>query len=797
MAFFTPKSGLAAACFALLSACQQETPAPNFTYKAAITRTEFGIPHIRANDYGSLGYGEAYAAAEDHVCNMAVALTTAQGTSAEHLGPGHNNSNVYSDMVMQALDMPSKGKMALAKQPPKIHKWIEGYAAGYNRYLADTEGDYGSWCDNADWVKPASAEDFMTQYVALVHTITRMAGAVAAAQPPQDQAQVTVPEGAQVAALEAIKLEGMGSNGWAFGSEATESGKGALLANPHYPWYGTSRFWEKHLTIPGELDVYGAGLIGTPGVAIGFNNAVAWTHTVSDSKRVTLYRLILNPENPTQYRYEDEWRDLQSVPVSIKVKTDAGLTEQTGSIWFSHHGPMVQMPGLTWGTKVAYAARDANSENTQVLGQWLAMGQAQSMDEFIEAHRTFNAMPWVNTISTSAEGRAVYFDNTNVGHLSQEAITAWQASLEQAPQLKQLFLTKGLVILDGSSKRDEWLVEDGVPIAGTTPFDQRPLIESRDTVFNSNDSYWLSDPDNPKTGYSPLYGATETPRSIRTRMNIHLLKGLNGFDFKGDDGKFSIQEIQQALFDNSGLTAHLLIDELLEACAAQPEVQLDGSAVSLKTACAILANWDKRYNNDSEGAVLFREWLTRYDYTATQFTGPLFKGAFDPSNPATSPVGLADTDRALTALAEAVNLLSANKIALDAPLGELQLAHRAGTALPVHGGNRFEGIANLQVTSDYIDSPIFSGTNDRIGDSKTLSSSGYNIAHGSSFIMTMNFTDQGPVAQALLSYSQSGAPSSAYFTDHTKRYGKKAWRDIRFTQGDIDADALSRKTLQE
>ena len=797
MAYFTTKTGLTAALVGLLSACHQHAPESQLKYEAEITRTEFGIPHIRANNYASLGYGEAYAAAEDHVCNMAVALTTAQGTAAEHLGPGHDNANVYSDIVMQALDMPAKGKTALTKQPPNIREWIAGYAAGYNRYLADAQGNYGSWCDNADWVKPASAEDFMTKYVALVHTITRMAGAVAAAQPPKHEAQVTVSERAQFAALEAIKLEGMGSNGWAFGSEATDTGKGALLANPHYPWYGTSRFWEKHLTIPDELDVYGAGLIGTPGVAVGFNNAVAWTHTVSDSKRVTLYRLILNPENPTQYRYEGEWRDLKSIPVSIKVKTDAGLAEQSGAIWFSHHGPMVQMPGLAWSSTTAYAARDANTENTQVLAQWLAMGQAQSMDDFIEAHRTFNAMPWVNTISTSAEGRAVYFDNTNVGHLSKDAITAWQASLEQAPQLKQLFLTKGLVILDGSSKRDEWLVEDGVPIAGTTPFDQRPLIESRDTVFNSNDSYWLSDPDNPRTGYSPLYGATETPRSIRTRMNIHLLKGLHGFEFRGDDGKFSIEEIQQALFDNSGLTAHLLMADLLQACAVQPEAQLDGSTVSLEEPCAILAKWDKRYNNDSRGAVLFREWLTRYDYTATQFPGPLFDGDFDPLNPATTPVGLADPDRALKALAKAVDLLSTNNIPLDTPLGKLQLAHRAGKALPVHGGNRYEGIANLQVTGDTIDSPIFSGNNDRLSDSKTLSSSGYNIAHGSSFIMAMGFTEQGPKAQAILSYSESGAPSSAHFTDQTELYGNKVWRDIRFMPSDIDAATLSSKILQE
>ena len=52
----------------------------------------------------------------------------------------------------------------------------------------------------------------MTQYVALVHTITRMAGAVVAAQPPDEVATVEVSSSQILAALEAIRLEGMGSN---------------------------------------------------------------------------------------------------------------------------------------------------------------------------------------------------------------------------------------------------------------------------------------------------------------------------------------------------------------------------------------------------------------------------------------------------------------------------------------------------------------------------------------------------------------------------------------------------------
>lgn len=779
-----------------LSACQPE-PKDSSLYQVDITRTQFGVPHIKAADYGSLGYGEAYASGQDQVCNMAVALITAKGQAAQYLGVGHENAYLYSDMVIDALNMPLKGRKALAVQPEKIKKWIEGYTAGYNRYLSDSAGEYDSWCNHASWVKPATAEDFMTQYVASVHTITRMAGAVVAAQPPATTTSIEVSQSQQLAALKAIKLEGMGSNGWAFGSKATENGKGTLLANPHYPWYGTSRFWEKHLMIPGELDVYGTNLVGNPGVAIGFNNAIGWTHTVSDSKRVVLYQLTLNPEDPTQYRYQGEWRSLEARDVSVNVLTNEGIDTRTAPVWFSHHGPIIQMPGLEWSAQKAYATRDANSENTQVMSQWLAMGQAQSMDEFIQAHETYNSMPWVNTISTSAEGRAVYLDNSNVGALSSEAIEAWNKRIEQVPQLKQLYLTKGLVILDGSTLRDEWISHPDASIPGTTTFEQRPLIESDYYVFNSNDSYWLSDPAHPITGYSPLYGATETPRSVRTRMNVHLLDGLDGFDFRDEDGLFSTTEIQAALFDNSGLAAHLLKPELLERCNKNPKVIIDVEIIDLTSACIILENWDNRYDLDSRGAVLFREWITRYDINATRFSGSLFTGQFDKEKPALTPLGLVKGKQPLQALAQAVVLLNSEGIALDSPLGDVQKAHRAGTAIAVHGGNSHEGIANLQVTRPYIDSPIFSGNNDRLGDSKTLSSSGYNIAHGSSFIMTLNFTDEGPQAQAILSYSQSGAPKSENFSDQTARYRDKQWRDIYFERSDIAKHSLSSLSLSE
>src|SRR5699024_8620872 len=62
----------------------------------------------------------------------------------------------------------------------------------------------------------------------------------------------------------------MASNGWSVGKKLTESGRGALLANPHFPYTGSNRFYQSQITVPGVINVNGASLIGTPLPLIGF-----------------------------------------------------------------------------------------------------------------------------------------------------------------------------------------------------------------------------------------------------------------------------------------------------------------------------------------------------------------------------------------------------------------------------------------------------------------------------------------------------------------------------------------------
>jgi acyl-homoserine-lactone acylase len=51
--------------------------------------------------------------------------------------------------------------------------------------------------------------------------------------------------------------------------------------------------------------------------------------------------------------------------------------------------------------------------------------------------------------------------------------------------------------------------------------------------------------------------------------------------------------------------------------------------------------------------------------------------------------------------------------------------------------------------------------------SRFLIEAGYPVLHGSSFVMALEYTRDGPRALAFVTYSQSDDPSSPQFTDQT------------------------------
>ena len=213
----------------------------------------------------------------------------------------------------------------------------------------------------------------------------------------------------------------------------------------------------------------------------------------------------------------------------------------------------------------------------------------------------------------------------------------------------------------------------------------------------------------------------------------------------------------------------------------------------MEEACRVLENWDQKYDLESKGAVLWREFILQFETSDLLEGGRLFESHFDPADPVGTPHTLeADALETyiLPRLARAQQLLERAGLELDVPLGEVQYADRNGEQIPIHGGQGFwEGITNFvnyapNSTTLEPDPAI----PERVEGSNALRGGKYPINRGTSFIMVLDFEPEGPRARAIMTYGQSGDPESPHFSDQTRLFSSKTWRPILFDQADIMSD---------
>ena len=762
-------------------------------YRASIRRTSYGVAHILAADLGSAGFGQAYAFAQDHACVLADQIVKVRSERAYFFGPGDGDANFESDLGYLALDVMGRAKAGLASQPEPVRALIEGYVAGYNQYLADTGVDMvPGTCTGQPWLRAISAVDLFAYYIdlGLLASGGPLLNYIATAQPPGSP--LVVP-GGPVSGLRGPKATGFGSNGWAIGGTRSASGAGMVVANPHFPWEGELKLWESHVTVPGELNIYGVGLMGVPGALIGFNDEVGWTHTFSDGQRFNIYALELAPGDPTSYLYDGAPRKMEARDYEVSVRQEDGsLAKVQRTLYFSHYGPILNVDPFGWSPSLALTYRDANIENTRLIEQFFGMNSARSLAEFQKVYEDVGGVPWVNTMAADRSGKAWYIDASATPHLSQAAIDGWLAAVEDGEFLPGVLHEQGLVLLDGSSSVNEWIDAPGARSPGLVPFSKQPQQERDDFVFNANDSHWLSNPAAPLEDYSPLHGFERVPQSPRTRMNMRLLTEQGGAS--GVDDKFTIEELQTAIMGNRSFTAELLLDAVTQRCQGVKSVMVIDEVVDIEAGCELLTAWDGRFNPDSVGAIVWREFLGAYAFQSITDYGPLFAVAFDPDDPLETPNTLVDPpamgeDKVLVSLGRGVLALASAGVAIDSPLAAVQRAPRGGEQYGVPGGQSRDGVANI-VTYSVLKTTLEPSTprGEVLSDATGLTKDGYVVNYGASFVMALEMGKDGPRGQAFLTYGESDDPTSPHFADQTALFASQQWRPIVFTEADIAAD---------
>jgi acyl-homoserine-lactone acylase len=786
---------------------------------ATIRRTSHGIPHILADDYAGLGFGYGYALAQDNICVLADIYVTVDGERSRFSGSsplgsfGPNGSwaqggngtapnNLNSDFFFQRVKDRGTIEALLAQDPPSgpaplLREGVRGYVAGYNKYLAQTGVDNlpDATCRGKDWVRPITEMDAYRRFyqLGLIGSQGVMIDGIGGAAPVADPGPL--PTQADFASIaDKLPLGGVGSNAVALGPDATDNGKGMLLGNPHFPWDGSERFYESQLTIPGVVNVEGGSLFGVPVINIGHTDHLAWSHTVSTAYRFTPFELRLVPGDPHSYLYDGQIEHMRAEDVTVQVRSsDGSISPQTRTLYstqphdqgggggYSIFDDLLGIP-LPWGPTTAWAIGDANAGNFRYLNHFFEVNHAQSVSELEDIIKRNQGVPWVNTLASDSSGDAFYADISVTPKVTDEEADACNTEVGRAA-----FAALGLPFLDGSLSTCEWASPafggsdpDAIDPATFGPSHMPSLhtnqYDIRDYVTNSNDSYWLSNPEHPLEGFDRIIGDERTERALRTRSGLQMVEDELGGP--SGSGTFTLQELQDMVFADRQYAGELWRDQLAAFCETSPSMAGSNGPVDVSEACPVLRAWDVHDDLDSNGAILFRRFVSHVLSAGQGLVTPpgIFLNQFDANDPVHTPNGLNTANPLVEqSLADAVTDLRDAGIPLDAPLRGWQYERRGSERIPIHGGPGTLGVFNAI----------------NVGWTGSGSNPGYtNVPHGSSFVMAAQFTDGDcPVdARTILTYSQSTNPDSPYFADQTRMFSNKQWVNEAYCEDEIAAD---------
>lgn len=567
-----------------------------------------GVPHIFATSVEDATRALGFVVARDRLFQMELATRAAAGRLTEIAGA----RALEVDRAQRSLGLPWAAERKLAAIDTSTAGWhlIEAYAEGVNAWIgqmgaADVPLEY-----HLLGVRPSRWEPVQS-----VHLLNRMAwtlahgdlelrmrqvealvGREAAAalfprnspiqepivpngrrEPRVDLSTLPAPrmpdarEANVLSALdgfrERVRLinggldepgDALGSNNWAVAPGRTRDGHALLAGDPHLELTLPSIWYEAHLVVPGEIDIYGVTIPGSPGIVIGFNRDVAWSFTNVESDVMDYFvEVVDDPRHPARYRLDGLWKPLQTRVEHYRDKR--GQIVAADTMVYTHRGPLTR-EGLLW-ISTRWTAHDTTNESDALV----RAGRSHSVQQWLDAMASFS-VPAQNGIVADRSGTI--------------AIRSTGRFPIRAPG------ARGDRLQDGSSTANDWrgaLSVSRYPFA-TNPAqgylasaNQQPVDPRMDSTYLG--SHW----------YSPW-------RAMRINA---LLRG---------NPSVTPEAMQQYQTDPGSARAEAFAPALLAAAAAI-RASRRGDA-TLDTAARLLAEWDRRYTKDNQRAVLFESIMT-------------------------------------------------------------------------------------------------------------------------------------------------------------------------------------------
>jgi len=591
---------------------------------------EWGVPHIYSDNNEDLMYAFGWAQMHNHANLILELMAGSRGQGAQFFGP----SKVQSDMLVHSLQIPEKAAMYLEDQSDDMQAILSGFARGLNDYA---EANPDAIADTHKGILPITEADLLGHTLFVVGT--RFVGG-------NDLGVVS-------------NWEELGSNAYAVAPSRTASGNAMLVQNPHLPWAGEFTWMEAHLHGP-DANLYGATLVGLPGLGIAFNEHLGWSHTNNTIDNADTYVLTLQEGG---YLLDGE-----TVPFDVRFKTiqimqeDGSLAEEELTLLNSQHGPIVKR-----GEGQALALRLAGMEDAGLMDQWWRMGTATNFSEFEDAIDDVQ-IPFFNIMYADQEGNIFYMFNGKVPKRTEDAWNFWRG------------------VVPGDSSKLIW---DEYHSYAELPKVKNP---EQGWLQNANDPPWTSTiPMALENDDFPGYMAP-TGMAFRPQRSARMLM---------EDTSITFEELKTYKLSTRMELADRVLDDLFAAA--------EGSSDSLVTeAIAVLQNWDRQGNVDSKGAALFYQWSREMSF----WNQETFATPWSEENPMTTPDGLSNPEGAVATLAGVASQMKEGYGALDVAWGDFYRIKRGDINLPANGADGSVGIFRVTWPGGFQDGQYIAGGGD-------------------------------------------------------------------------------------
>ncbi|MEZ4358906.1 MAG: penicillin acylase family protein [Kofleriaceae bacterium] len=201
-----------------------------------------------------------------------------------------------------------------------------------------------------------------------------------------------LPQGPQ-----AFMVPHAGSNDWVVGP-AMAGGKALLAGDQHLSLPNPSIFYPVHLTVPGELDVFGQTFPGIPGVILGANGKAAWSstvvfHDVNDVYDEHIHACAVGGGDCVTHNGAEVPLETRTETFKIGVLGSILREMQVTYEVVPHHGPLIPkiengmvVPRTGDALSIRYTGYDPTFE---IRALW-RLGRAKTVDDGFAALRDFS-----------------------------------------------------------------------------------------------------------------------------------------------------------------------------------------------------------------------------------------------------------------------------------------------------------------------------------------------------------------------------------------------------------------------